>query len=144
MSAFLRVFFTLLCVLPAAAGCAAARSLCKVHPGHAAAPALSLAPPSALQLAVGHHPTYSNGDHGNNQDLIDHLEPLFWRYNVAAYFVGKKESSKSVRMCQRAALPPAGVAGAVDGLCPLRMARGIAAALPTRPASQATTTTWSS
>lgn len=40
------------------------------------------------KLAVGHHPTYSNGNHGNNQDLIDHLEPLFWRYNVAAYFVG--------------------------------------------------------
>jgi hypothetical protein len=37
---------------------------------------------------VGHHPSYSNGEHGNNSDIITNLEPLFWRYNVAAYFVG--------------------------------------------------------
>ncbi|KAI7845357.1 hypothetical protein COHA_001064 [Chlorella ohadii] len=40
------------------------------------------------KLAVGHHPSYSNGEHGNNTDIIQQVEPLFWRYNVAAYFVG--------------------------------------------------------
>ena len=44
------------------------------------------------QLAVGHHPTYSNGEHGNNTDLVQHLEPLLWRYGVAAYFVGEATS----------------------------------------------------
>lgn len=43
----------------------------------------------APQLAVGHHPSYSNGEHGNNTDIIQQVEPLFWRYNVAAYFVGR-------------------------------------------------------
>lgn len=112
----------------------------KVHPipWHAAAPALSLAPPSALQLAVGHHPTYSNGDHGNNQDLIDHLEPLFWRYNVSAYFVGEQTSVRPSLL--------AGVAETEDGVRVVQEQREklSAAALPTRPASQATTTTWSS
>lgn len=40
------------------------------------------------KLAVGHHPTHSNGEHGNNTDIIRHVEPLLLRYNVAAYFVG--------------------------------------------------------
>ena len=43
-----------------------------------------------VQLAVGHHPTYSNGEHGNNTDLIQHVEPLLLQYNVAAYFVGER------------------------------------------------------
>jgi hypothetical protein len=35
-----------------------------------------------VQIAVGHHPTYSNGHHGNNTELVQHLEPLFEKYNV--------------------------------------------------------------
>ena len=48
---------------------------------------------------MGHHPSYSNGEHGNNSDIITNLEPLFWRYNVAAYFVG--ELGAWCRSCER-------------------------------------------
>lgn len=38
----------------------------------------------AAQLAVGHHPSYSSGEHGNNSEVIQYLEPLFQRYAVQA------------------------------------------------------------
>ena len=31
---------------------------------------------------VGHHPPRSNGHHGNNSELMQHLEPLLLRYGV--------------------------------------------------------------
>ncbi|KAI3430746.1 hypothetical protein D9Q98_009158 [Chlorella vulgaris] len=40
------------------------------------------------KIAVGHHPTYSNGHHGNNTELVQHLEPLFEKYNVQLYLTG--------------------------------------------------------
>ncbi|EFN52556.1 hypothetical protein CHLNCDRAFT_138537 [Chlorella variabilis] len=40
------------------------------------------------KLAVGHHPTYSNGHHGNNSEVIAHLQPLFTKYGVQAYLCG--------------------------------------------------------
>lgn len=42
----------------------------------------------STQLVVGHHPSYSNGEHGSNLDIIANLEPLLWKYGVAAYFCG--------------------------------------------------------
>ena len=45
-------------------------------------PTLSMPPPALPQLAVGHHPTYSNGHHGNNSEVIAHLQPLFTKYGV--------------------------------------------------------------
>jgi tartrate-resistant acid phosphatase type 5 len=41
-----------------------------------------------VKLVVGHHPTRSNGDHGPNVDLVEHLEPVLNANGVAAYFSG--------------------------------------------------------
>ena len=41
-----------------------------------------------VKLVVGHHPTRSNGDHGPNLDLVEHLEPVLNAHSVAAYFSG--------------------------------------------------------
>ena len=43
---------------------------------------------SRIKFVVGHHPTRSNGDHGPNVDLIEHLEPVLQSYGVTAYFSG--------------------------------------------------------
>ncbi len=40
------------------------------------------------KIAVGHHPVYSAGHHGNNPDLQDLLPGLFEQYKVQAYFAG--------------------------------------------------------
>lgn len=41
-----------------------------------------------VKLVVGHHPTRSNGDHGPNLDLVEHLEPILNSHGVVAYFSG--------------------------------------------------------
>jgi tartrate-resistant acid phosphatase type 5 len=41
-----------------------------------------------VKLVVGHHPTRSNGDHGPNLDLVEHLEPVLNSHGVSAYFSG--------------------------------------------------------
>ena len=41
-----------------------------------------------VKLLVGHHPTRSNGDHGDNLDLVEHLEPLLNEHGVKVYFSG--------------------------------------------------------
>lgn len=45
-------------------------------------------PRAAWTLAFGHHPLYSNGPHGDSQELIDAWGPLFQKHGVAAYFCG--------------------------------------------------------
>lgn len=40
------------------------------------------------KLVVGHHPPRTNGDHGNNPDLMQHLEPILKAGKVNAYFSG--------------------------------------------------------
>lgn len=37
---------------------------------------------------IGHHPLYSYGLHGNHNDLIEVLQPLFDKYPVHAYLSG--------------------------------------------------------
>jgi len=41
-------------------------------------------PPTWL-LVAGHHPLYSSGRHGDNDDLAEHLKPLLEKYMVHAY-----------------------------------------------------------
>lgn len=43
---------------------------------------------ASWKLVVGHHPPRSNGNHGNNPDLMQHLEPILKAGNVHAYFSG--------------------------------------------------------
>ncbi|PSC71678.1 Metallo-dependent phosphatase [Micractinium conductrix] len=40
------------------------------------------------KLVVGHHPPLSSGEHGNNKELLQHLQPLLQKYGVQAYFAG--------------------------------------------------------
>jgi predicted MPP superfamily phosphohydrolase len=40
------------------------------------------------RLVVMHHPAYSAGRYGPNQEVIDHLVPLFKKYGVQAVFTG--------------------------------------------------------
>jgi tartrate-resistant acid phosphatase type 5 len=39
-------------------------------------------------MVVGHHPAYTHGQHGNNQEVIDAFVPLFEKYKVDTYFAG--------------------------------------------------------
>lgn len=40
------------------------------------------------KIALGHHPLYSGGEHGDNEDLIASLEPLFLKLNLDLYLCG--------------------------------------------------------
>jgi tartrate-resistant acid phosphatase type 5 len=40
------------------------------------------------KIVVGHHPPRSNGEHGNNTEIMQHLGPLMERYGVSTYFAG--------------------------------------------------------
>ncbi|HTV08474.1 MAG TPA: metallophosphoesterase [Candidatus Aquilonibacter sp.] len=39
-------------------------------------------------IAMGHHPVYSNGQHGDNETLITNWDPLFRQYGVHLYLAG--------------------------------------------------------
>lgn len=39
-------------------------------------------------IVIGHHPVYSNGQHGNTLSLIIQAKPLFEKHGVDAYFAG--------------------------------------------------------
>lgn len=39
-------------------------------------------------IAMGHHPVYSNGMHGDNETLITNWDPLFQQYGVDLYLAG--------------------------------------------------------
>lgn len=39
-------------------------------------------------IVFGHYPIYSFGEHGDTDELVQVLEPLFLKYNVSAYFCG--------------------------------------------------------
>jgi len=45
-------------------------------------------PRAPFTIAVGHHPLYSNGDHGDTKQLIAQWEPLFQKHKVHAYLCG--------------------------------------------------------
>lgn len=50
------------------------------------------------KFIVGHHPPRSNGDHGNNVNVIKFIEPLMQRYNVQAYFSGHDHNLEHVHV----------------------------------------------
>jgi hypothetical protein len=43
-------------------------------------------------LVAGHYPIYSGGEHGNNEKLLEVLNPLLEQYHVDAYFNGHDHS----------------------------------------------------
>ena len=45
-------------------------------------------PRAALTMVIAHHPLYSNGSHGDTDDLVEHWGPLFEEYGVHAYLCG--------------------------------------------------------
>ena len=52
--------------------------------------------PAQWKVVVGHHPPRSNGHHGNNTELIVHVEPLLVKYNVRAYIAGHDHSLEHI------------------------------------------------
>jgi len=40
------------------------------------------------KIAIGHHPIYSGGEHGDSADLIEHILPLLHEYKAQAWFNG--------------------------------------------------------
>lgn len=52
------------------------------------------------KLVAGHHPLYSNGEHGDNPALASLLEPLFTRYGVDAYLAGHDHDLQLLRPVQ--------------------------------------------
>ena len=49
------------------------------------------------KIVVGHHPPRSNGEHGNNTDLIENLEPILQRQGVHALFSGHDHSLEHMK-----------------------------------------------
>ena len=45
-------------------------------------------PRQTFTIVVGHHPLYSNGDHGDTKTLVDQWDDLFQQNKVHAYFCG--------------------------------------------------------
>ena len=60
--------------------------------------AASVAP---WKLMVGHHPPRSNGHHGNNYELVEHIEPLMQRYGVKAYFSGHDHNLEHLYVAEK-------------------------------------------
>jgi hypothetical protein len=49
------------------------------------------------KIVAGHHPLYSNGDHGDDPHLASLLEPLFVRHNVDMYLAGHEHDLQLLR-----------------------------------------------
>ncbi|QGJ69773.1 Tartrate-resistant acid phosphatase type 5 [Planctomycetales bacterium 10988] len=45
-------------------------------------------PRAPLTIVMGHHPVYSNGQHGDTPALVKHWAPLFEKHQVHAYLCG--------------------------------------------------------
>ncbi len=45
-------------------------------------------PRAPITIALGHHPLYSNGDHGDTEVLIEKWGPLFQKHKVHTYMCG--------------------------------------------------------
>lgn len=53
-------------------------------------------PPTWL-LVAGHYPTYSEGDHGDTDELVTYLQPLLEKYRVNAYLSGHDHISEHLQ-----------------------------------------------
>lgn len=55
-------------------------------------------PRSPFTIVAGHHPLYSNGDHGDTKALIKQWEPLFQEHKVHAYVCGHDHDMQHLEM----------------------------------------------
>lgn len=55
-------------------------------------------PRAPFTIVVGHHPLYSNGDHGDTKALIAQWEPLFQKHQVHAYLCGHDHDLQHLEM----------------------------------------------
>jgi tartrate-resistant acid phosphatase type 5 len=55
-------------------------------------------PRAPFTLVIGHHPLYSNGDHGDTKELLATWEPLFQKYQVHAYLCGHDHDLQHLEM----------------------------------------------
>ena len=55
-------------------------------------------PRGTFTLVIGHHPLYSNGDHGDTKALIAQWEPLFQEHRVHAYLCGHDHDLQHLEM----------------------------------------------
>lgn len=53
------------------------------------------------KIMVGHHPPRSNGNHGNNSDIMEHLEPLMQQYGVKIFFAGHDHNLEHLHLSDR-------------------------------------------
>jgi tartrate-resistant acid phosphatase type 5 len=49
------------------------------------------------RFIVGHHPVYSLGNHGHEQDMLLKIKPRLSKYNVPLYFAGHDHSLQSLK-----------------------------------------------
>ncbi|CAI5990303.1 unnamed protein product [Closterium sp. NIES-64] len=49
------------------------------------------------KVVIGHHPVYSFGDHGNQQELVEAVKPLLERHNVQLYMNGHDHNLQHIR-----------------------------------------------
>ncbi len=55
-------------------------------------------PRAPFTLVIGHHPLYSNGDHGDTKPLLKEWEPLFEQHQVHAYLCGHDHDLQHLEM----------------------------------------------
>ncbi len=55
-------------------------------------------PRAPFTLVMGHHPLYSNGDHGDTKPLLTEWEPLFQQHQVHAYLCGHDHDLQHLEM----------------------------------------------
>ncbi len=55
-------------------------------------------PRARFTIVIGHHPLYSNGDHGDTKQLIAQWEPLFQKHQVHAYLCGHDHDLQHLEM----------------------------------------------
>ncbi len=58
-------------------------------------------PRAPFTIAVGHHPLYSNGSHGDTKALLEQWEPLFQEHKVHAYLCGHDHDLQHLEMKDR-------------------------------------------
>ncbi|MFC5456096.1 metallophosphoesterase [Prosthecobacter fluviatilis] len=58
-------------------------------------------PRAPFTIVVGHHPLYSNGDHGDTKALIAQWEPLFQKHRVHAYLCGHDHDLQHLELAGR-------------------------------------------